>query len=320
MKKIIFALFAAFSFSACVSQKQHDLVVSDRNQLEKATQANKLEIEQLNGSNEALSTEIEALRQEKTMLENDTAAAGLELRKAQERMAQLNTLINDLVKTNETISNNSMAENARLARDLKQNELLVKAKEAELDELEQALKVVEADLAAREKKVNELQDMLAAKDAAVAKLRAAVAKALLGFENSGLTVVEKNGKVYVSLSEQLLFKTGSATVDPRGRQAIQELGKVLEENEDISILVEGHTDDQGGDDVNWDLSVRRATSIVKVLVDNPNIDPSRITAAGRGKHMPLDPAKTPEARSKNRRTEIILTPKLDDLFRIIDSN
>lgn len=320
MKKIFFALIAAVSLSACVSQKQHDMVVSDRNQLEKATQANKLQIEQLNGTNEALSTEIEALRQEKTILENDTAMAGVELRKAQERIGQLNTLINDLVKTNETISNNSMAENARLARDLKQNELLVKAKEAELDELEQALKVVEADLAAREKKVNELQDMLAAKDAAVAKLRAAVAKALLGFENSGLTVVEKNGKVYVSLSEQLLFKTGSATVDPRGRQAIQELGKVLEENEDISILVEGHTDDQGGDDVNWDLSVRRATSIVKVLVDNPNIDPSRITAAGRGKHMPLDPAKTPEARSKNRRTEIILTPKLDDLFRIIDSN
>lgn len=320
MKKILFIFFTAASLSACVSQKQHDLVVSDRNQLEKATQTNQLQMEQLNGTNDALSTEIEALRQEKTILENDTAAAAVELRKAQDRMAQLNTLINDLVKTNETISNNSMAENARLARDLKQNELLVKAKETELDELEQALKLVEADLAARETKVNELQSLLEAKDAAVAKLQAAVAKALLGFENSGLTVVQKNGKVYVSLSEQLLFKTGSATVDPRGRQAIQELGKVLEENEDISILVEGHTDDQGGDDVNWDLSVRRATSIVKVLVDNPNIDPNRITAAGRGKHMPLDPAKTAEARSKNRRTEIILTPKLDDLFRIIDSN
>jgi chemotaxis protein MotB len=320
MKKSLLLLAAVVALSSCVSQKDHNAVVVDRERLNKETQAQQKQIEGLQGETDMLATGIETLRSEKAALETDTANIGLELRQAQDRVTQLNDLVNDLIKTNETISNNSMNENARLARELKQNELLVKQKEAELNNLESRLKVLQADLEAREKKVNELQATLAAKDAAVAKLQETVAKALLGFQNSGLTVVQKNGKVYVSLSEQLLFKTGSATVDPRGRQAIQELGKVLEINTDISILVEGHTDDQGSDDVNWDLSVRRATSIVKILSENTKIDPARMTAAGRGKHMPLDPAKTAEARTKNRRTEIILTPKLDDLFRILDAN
>jgi chemotaxis protein MotB len=313
MKNLLLTVIALLSLSACVSKKQHDAMILDRDRLDKEVISQRKSIESLNGKNDALSTELETMRAEMAVLSNDTATAGGEIRKAQERILQLNDLINDLIKTNETISSNSMAENARLARELKQNELLVKRKEAELAELEK-------DLESREKKVKELQTTLDAKDAAVRKLRETVARALLGFENSGLTVVEKNGKVYVSLSEQLLFKTGSANIDPRGRQAIIELGKVLEINPDISIMVEGHTDDQGADDVNWDLSVRRATSIIKILSENPKINPSRMTAAGRGKHMPVDSAKTAEARAKNRRTEIILTPKLDDLFRIIESN
>lgn len=320
MKKSLLLLAAVIMLGSCVSQKDHYAVVVDRERLNKETQAQQKQIEGLQGEKDMLSTGIETLRSEKAVLETDTANIGLELRQAQGRVTQLTDLVNDLIKTNETISNNSMNENARLARDLKQNELLVKQKEAELNTLESALKVVQTDLEAREKKVNELQATLAAKDAAVAKLQETVARALLGFQNSGLTVLQKNGKVYVSLSEQLLFKTGSSTVDPRGKQAIQELGKVLESNTDISILVEGHTDDLGSDDVNWDLSVRRATSIVKILSENAKIEPARMTAAGRGKHMPIDPAKTTEARTKNRRTEIILSPKLDDLFRILDAN
>lgn len=320
MKKSLLLFAAVITLSSCVSQKDHHAVVVDRERLNKETQSQQKQIEGLQGEKDMLSTGIETLRSEKAGLETDTANIGLELRQAQGRVTQLTDLVSDLIKTNETISNNSMNENARLARDLKQNELLVKQKEAELNTLESKLKVVQIDLEAREKKVNELQATLAAKDAAVARLQETVARALLGFQNSGLTVVQKNGKVYVSLSEQLLFKSGSSTVDPRGKQAIQELGKVLETNTDISILVEGHTDDLGSDDVNWDLSVRRATSIVKILSENAKIDAARMTAAGRGKHLPIDPAKTTEARTKNRRTEIILSPKLDDLFRILDAN
>ncbi|MFN3530400.1 MAG: OmpA family protein [Bacteroidia bacterium] len=320
MKHLLLSIALLSSLTACVSQKQHDAVVSERDRFARESQQLNQKFETLTGQHDALSTELETLRAEKASLENDTAAAGLEIRQAQQRIKSLNQQFDELLKTNETIANNSMTENARLARELKQNELLVKRKEGELAQLETRLTALQTDLEAREKKVNELQATLDAKDAVVKKLRDAVAQALLGFQNSGLTVVEKNGKVYVSLSEQLLFKTGSATVDPRGRQAITELAKVLETNPDISIMVEGHTDDQGSDEVNWDLSVRRATTIVKIITDNQKIDPARITAAGRGKHMPLDPAKTAEARAKNRRTEIILTPRLDDLFRIIDSN
>jgi len=318
-KLLSLALFATL-LSACVAQKDHDMVVAERKRLEVENKDQQNKIEQMTGRVDALELETTTLQRELAGLKADTTQLGNEIRRGQDRITQLNSLINDLVSTNETISNNSMAENARLARDLKQNELLVKQKQAELEVLAKSLAATQKDLEAREKKVRELQSTLSRKDSVVNALQKVVANALLGFQNSGLTVVQKNGKVYVSLSEQLLFGTGSATVDPRGKQAIQELGKVLEANPEISILVEGHTDDQGSDEVNWDLSVRRATSIVKILAENGKLDPSRLTAAGRGKHMPVDPAKTTEARKKNRRTEIILTPKLDDLFRIIEAN
>jgi chemotaxis protein MotB len=320
MNRILSLALIALLMGACIPKKDHDVVVAEQKRLEAESKDQQLKIEKLTGRTDALDAENGSMKREIEGLKADTAALGGDIRKANERIAQLNGLINDLVATNETISNNSMAENARLARELKQNELLVKKKEAELETLAKSLAATQKDLEAREKKVKELQATLSRKDSVVNALQQVVAKALLGFQNSGLTVVQKNGKVYVSLSEQLLFGTGSATVDPRGKQAIQELGKVLEANPDISILVEGHTDDQGSDELNWDLSVRRATSIVKILAENNKIDPARLTAAGRGKHLPLDPAKNADARRKNRRTEIILTPRLDDLFRIIESN
>lgn len=320
MNRILSLALIALLMGACIPKKDHDVVVAEQKRLEAESKDQQLKIEKLTGRTDALDAENGSMKREIEGLKADTAALGGDIRKANERIAQLNGLINDLVATNETISNNSMAENARLARELKQNELLVKKKEAELETLAKSLAATQKDLEAREKKVKELQATLSRKDSVVNALQQVVAKALLGFQNSGLTVVQKNGKVYVSLSEQLLFGTGSATVDPRGKQAIQELGKVLEANPDISILVEGHTDDQGSDELNWDLSVRRATSIVKILAENNKIDPARLTAAGRGKHLPIDPAKNADARRKNRRTEIILTPRLDDLFRIIESN
>ena len=118
----------------------------------------------------------------------------------------------------------------------------------------------------------------------------------------------------------MLFKFGSTEVDPKGVAALKKLAKVLDQNKDINILIEGHTDDVGDIKYNWDLSVKRATSIVKILTDNSKIDPKRLTAAGRGQFLPVDTGKTDAARRKNRRTEIILTPKLDELFQILESN
>jgi chemotaxis protein MotB len=156
-------------------------------------------------------------------------------------------------------------------------------------------------------------------------LKKAVTDALLGYQNNGLTVYEKNGRVYVSMEERLLFASGSTNVEANGEKALKELAKVLAENKDINVNVEGHTDNvpingtlPSGARDNWELSVLRATSVLQILLKNSNVDPLRLTASGKGPYFPIDPANTAEARKKNRRTEIILSPKLDDLMKVLE--
>ena len=209
--------------------------------------------------------------------------------------------------------------------DLQRREDELRRASAQMDEKERNLNQLMSELEQKEQRVTELEKILARQDSTVQALRRTVSNALLGFEGQGLTVEIKNGKVYVSLEESLLFATGSTNVDTRGVNALRQLAKVLENNPEINVLIEGHTDDvpfRPGSSIkdNWDLSVLRATAIVRILLQNADIDPQRLTAAGRGEHMPIDPANTPEARKKNRRTEIILTPQLDDLFQIIELN
>lgn len=204
-------------------------------------------------------------------------------------------------------------------------------KEMELDDRDAVLLALDAslnqqrfELEEKNKRVLELEQVLHSKDSAVRALKNKITDALLGFENKGLTIHQRHGKVYVTMDNKLLFKSGKWDVDPKGKEALKQISKVMEQNSDINILVEGHTDDvpmKGSGDIkdNWDLSVKRATTIVKILLSGSSIGEKRITAAGRGPFMPIDPAKTSEARAKNRRTEIILTPKLDELFELLDA-
>ncbi|MZP82222.1 MAG: OmpA family protein [Rikenellaceae bacterium] len=208
---------------------------------------------------------------------------------------------------------------------LKESERRLNLRRKNLEELQTYLDQLKKDLDDRNARLVELEQILARKDSAVMALRRKVSDALFGFEGKGLSVKLQNGKVYVSLDERLMFKSGSHVVDANGVAAMKQLIPVLEQNPDINIMVEGHTDDvrfpERGELLdNWDLSVKRATSIVRILLDGTKISPVRITAAGRSQFLPVDPAKTPEARQKNRRTEIILTPKLDELFEILESN
>jgi chemotaxis protein MotB len=201
----------------------------------------------------------------------------------------------------------------------------VNASRQNLQASQQELEGARQELDIQQAKLMDLQRVLAEKDSVVAALRTTVSNALLGFVDQGLKVEERNGKVYVSMDNKLLFASGSTAVGAGGRGALVELARVLEANPDINVLVEGHTDDQplrgsGHMTDNWDLSVLRATAIVRIILDNGNIAPARITAAGRSEYLPVDPASTPEARARNRRTEIILTPRLDELFRVIESN
>ncbi|MFY7848739.1 MAG: OmpA family protein, partial [Bacteroidia bacterium] len=171
-------------------------------------------------------------------------------------------------------------------------------------------------------RVRLLEKELRMKDSAVRALRESVARALTGFTGKDLQVEVKNGKVYVSMQEKLLFATGSTAVDQRGREALLSLAEALRNQKDILVQVEGHTDDQpikgGTIRDNWDLSVLRATSIVRILTAEGKLEPTRVYAGGRGEFMPVDAAKTSEARARNRRTEIILTPRLDKILEIID--
>jgi chemotaxis protein MotB len=225
--------------------------------------------------------------------------------------------------------------NSQLADQLKnsRSEAEVKALLSDLQKIQDKLQAREDALLASEKslkekelKVKELSDIISKQDSLMKNLRKKVADALTGFEGKGLEVINKNGKVYVSLDEKLLFKSGKWNVDAKGVEALNNIAKFLAENKDIHVVIEGHTDDQalvnsiGNIEDNWDLSVKRATAIVKTILKNKNIDPARITASGRAEFVPLDNAKTKEARQKNRRTEIILSPNMDELMKVLSNN
>jgi chemotaxis protein MotB len=265
-------------------------------------------------------------------LEKDTSIIGTSYRSLTTKYDKLNQINEQLLDKYNRLLEGNLADTRKLSGELQmtQEQLLKKEDElkrlaAELDAKKRALDALTEELKKREARVAELEAVLKKKDDATNELKKKLSDALLGFEGKGLTITQKNGKVYVSMEESLLFASGSTTVESKGVEALKKVAKVLEQNADINILIEGHTDDvpmAGKGDIkdNWDLSVMRATSIVKIITKNSAVDPKRLTAAGRGEYFPIDPAKTTEARKKNRRTEIILTPKLDELFKVLETN
>lgn len=194
---------------------------------------------------------------------------------------------------------------------------------AELKKKASELSTKETQLADREKKLKEMQAVIARQDSLTRKLNDVLRNALLGFNSDELSVEIRNGKVYVSMSDKLLFKSGSAAVETKGKDALRVLADVLQKNIDIDVLIEGHTDNvpiktaQYKD--NWDLSVARATSIVRILTDEYYVGATRVTASGKGEFSPKAGNDTPEGRAKNRRTEIILSPKLDEIMQLLNN-
>ena len=184
---------------------------------------------------------------------------------------------------------------------------------------------LEADMQERSERITELEALIAAKDQAMNDLKNAISRALTDFEGKGLTVEQRDGKVYVSMENKLLFKSGSWAVNSEGRNAIVQLGNVLAENPDIAVLIEGHTDNvpfsnRGQISNNWDLSTKRATAIISILAENKAISLENLTAAGRGEYSPVDSNDTNEGKAKNRRIEVVLTPKLDEISKLLNKN
>ncbi len=217
-------------------------------------------------------------------------------------------------------SSAAIAENSQRNRELLAQ---LEAKEQALAAENARLAKLKRELEDRSNRVAELENVIAAKDAAMTKLKDAISRALTDFEGKGLTVEQRDGKVYVSMENKLLFGSGSWAVGVEGRRAVKQLGSVLGDNPDIAVLIEGHTDNvpykgNGQLTSNWDLSTKRATAIVNILRENVSINPENLTAAGRGEFAPIATNDSPEGKAKNRRIEVILTPKLDELSRLLN--
>jgi chemotaxis protein MotB len=330
MRKFIYVLLCAGLLGSCVPSSEFSQLSDKSNSLQRERDDVMAENEQLTVENREMKARIGRVEEQQEKLVEDSIRIYNQLEELEGEVAQLERKYTDLEASHEALLRGNARETRRLLNELQSTQEDLAVKQQLLKELEanvasqrQDVNRLQAELEARNARLMEMEEMLYEKDRVMEDLREKVAEALLGFEGQGLTVTRRDGNVYVSLEEQLLFRTGSTVVDPKGVRALQQLAVVLANNPDINIMIEGHTDDvpfRKGASIkdNWDLSVMRATSIVRILMDAASIDPTRITAAGRGEFLPVDAADTPEARRKNRRTEIILSPDLSELYKILE--
>ena len=316
MKRIILLAVIGFLTTSCVSTKVHrtlqdkyDILSNEANQLRQKSETRAAE-------NTELQREIDEVRRTVNILVEDTTASFERMRTLQTKYDRLSKQYDYLLDNNSTLIAASARENKALMDEIATMQSRLQAKE---DSLNTERRMLEKGRT----RMEELERIIGRQDSTVNYVRQKVADALLGFTGKGLTVNMRDGKVYVSLENSLLFAPGSWEVAPNGKIALQNLAGVLAENQDISILVEGHTDNdpyRGQSQVrdNWDLSVMRATNVVKILTTNASLDPKRITAAGRGEFVPLVDNDSPANKAVNRRTEIILTPDLSELANLLE--
>ena len=263
----------------------------------------------------------DVLTKDMNKIKKDTSILGARFRDLQREHKILLSSQEALEKSFETYKSMGSKETSALQKQLEAKTIEVQRKSDALLDLEAELKSKQKLLEEREQRVNELEEMLQRQEASLKALKDKVAAALIGFENKGLKVEQKNGKIYVSLEAKLLFKSGSTVVEQEGKNALVEIGKALENEKELEIVVEGHTDSDKLNSAsmprnNWELSVLRATAVVEILISNSRMSPSQIMAAGRGEFHPIDP----NDKAKNRRIEVIISPNLDALFEIISNN
>jgi len=317
IRKISVGLLLLAMTTSCVSKKLYNDLESKYADLKKenremsdssqdlAKAKNKLELDQT-----ALQDELNKTKAQRDKYLADLTAGQNNLKTLQNSYSALEKNSDDVLKIN-------MDKNRELLAKLESKEKALAAEQERLNKLM-------ADFQERSNRVAELEGVISAQSENLKKLKETLSKALNAFEGKGLTVEQKNGKVYVSMENKLLFQTGSWAVGSEGRKAVVEVGKVLGQNPEISVLIEGHTDNDkfagamGQIENNWDLSTKRATAIVNILSENKAINKKSLTAAGRGEYAPLASNETAEGKAKNRRIEIILTPKLDEISKMLN--
>ncbi len=323
MRNRILILFFAVAamLTSCVPARQMEEMKSKKEALDAENKTIKDQNLNLKSSLDECSSKLAVLTDENKLLIQDTTDFGVNFRQIRTQYDKLNEL-NDMVSSkNMTLISEAALENKKLLEELEKTRTELLLKEDELDKKETTLNTLGIELEERGKRMSEMEELLSRQESALNTLKDKVSKALLGFEGKGLTVEQKNGKVYVSMESKLLFPSGSTAIDPEGKKAIVELAKAIQDQGDLEIIVEGHTDtDQlKSNNIprdNWELSVLRATAVVKMMTENSSIDPKRLSASGKSEYLPVDPAD----KARNRRTEIILSPNLDELFQVIDQN
>lgn len=306
-----FALLFLFATS-CVPARKFEEIQEKYDECNDELADIKAQFEEIEAAKLELESQVEQLTNANNALENDTTLIRSNYRtltQQYDKLAEVNKFLQEqLEKQNQYTS----AENAALKAELELMKADLLAQEEELNRKQQ-------ELQEKIQRIEELEALLAKQQEAVALLQQKIMDALLNFQDKGLTVEVKDGKVYVSLEAKLLFASGSTEVNGEGKDAIIQLAKVIEDQSDLDVLVEGHTDtdklnSQKIPRNNWELSVLRATAVVEIMLANSNMDPTILTAAGRSEFIPVDP----NDKSKNRRIEVILIPDLDELFTILE--
>ena len=295
-KKILSLSILLLSLSACVSNRVF-------NDLESRYAELKDKFNRQTKTIESLNEELKDLTEKYVTQEASLQQTEDSLNLKQQKLEQLESSLDLLKLQSESALKERITENEGLLKKIAERE---------------------NELADRMARVEELEGLIARQKQAMRNLKERLSDALLNFEDKGLTVEARDGKVYVSMENKLLFKSGSWTVEAAGQNAIKSLAGVLAENPDIAILIEGHTDNvpyrgKGPLKGNWDLSTKRATAIVNQLLENPDILPQNLTAAGRGEYLPIAPNSTRSGRAANRRIEVVLSPQLDEISQIINT-
>jgi chemotaxis protein MotB len=315
MKNIfLYGMLTLVASSCLVSKKKYDDILAQKVKMEADLADRSSQLDQANGNLKDLDDKLKKLKEDTTNLGIDVRSSTKKLSDLEKEHEQLNTYYKNLVSSS-----------GKLNRDVEQQKEQLLAIQQNLEHTRKQNDSLSTSLAEREKKVQELEQVMADKDKAVQELRNKISNALLNFKENDLTVKVQNGKVYVSLAEQLLFGSGSIEVDSKGITALQQLAKAIKDQKDINISIEGHTDNVPISkkslymNDNWDLSVMRATSITRILT-KAGVSAKQITASGKGEFSPLAANDTPQNKQKNRRTEIIITPNLDELFKILEAN
>ncbi len=313
-------IFAAIAYlTACVPARKLEEANAKLKTCNDDLEANKKRADDTERSLKDLEKETQSMRERVAALKGDTTILGTSLRVLKVQYDKINELNREIQRQLELLRKGSEDDSKKLSGELEITRKELMMKEESLKLLERELALRKKEIEAGENRIKDLEAMIAAKEKAVKDLQEKVSNALMSFKDKGLTVEEKNGRVYVSLEAKLLFAPLSYTVDKEGKEALIKLAKILESQNDLEVLVEGHTDTDPIKSTsvpvdNWELSVLRSTSVVKLMLKESKMNPKKITAAGRSEFLPVSDSD----KAKNRRIEVILIPNLDELYGLIN--